>query len=181
MEIYVSSYAPSLSALIRARERVRSRKKARCASAAANVVSFAAVGQAQPSADLKLLALPEVEREIQRIRNETVIPPDVSFETITGNAATIEGAVQAFREHRWVHIACHGAQHATKPFESWFAMGDGQLMLMHIIQERYTDSEFAFLSACHTAVGDKSTLDLPCGRDPVCGIQWGDWDVVEGK
>ena len=38
-------------------------------------------------------------------------------------------------------------------------MGDGKLTLMRIIQERYTNSEFAFLSACHTAVGDKSTPD----------------------
>ena len=40
MDIYVSSYAPSLSALIRA----RSQKKARYASGTANVVSFAVVG-----------------------------------------------------------------------------------------------------------------------------------------
>ena len=159
MDIYVSSYAPSLSALIRARDRIRSQKAARDASRAARAISFAAVGQGQPSADIKLRELPEVDREIQKIRNKTSMPPDVKFETVIGDAATIEGAVQAFRDHRWVHLACHGAQHAKKPFESWFAMGDGKLTLMRIIQERYTNSEFAFLSACHTAVGDKSTPD----------------------
>ncbi|KAG9312037.1 hypothetical protein JVU11DRAFT_7316 [Chiua virens] len=79
--------------------------------------------------------------------------------SVTGAAATIDGAIQAFKDHRWVHLACHGAQHAEKPFKSWFAMGDGQLTLMRIIQERYTHSEFAFLSACHTAQGDRSTPD----------------------
>ena len=159
MDIYVSSYASSLSALIRARDRVHFQREARDASGTANVVSFAAVGQTRPSPDMELGELPEVERELQKIRNETSIPLDVAFETVTGNAATIEGAVQAFRDHRWVHLACHGVQHAAKPFESWFAMGDGKLTLMRIIQERYTNSEFAFLSACHTAAGDKSTLN----------------------
>ena len=159
MDIYVSSYAPSLSALIRARNRLRSQRAARDSSIRANEISFAVVGQARPSADTKLGELPEVEHEIQRIHDETRMPPNMTFDTITGGGATIEGAVQAFRDHRWVHVACHGAQHAEKPFDSWFAMGDGKLTLMRIIQERYTNSEFAFLSACHTAVGDASTPD----------------------
>ena len=159
LDIYVSSYAPSLSALVRARERARAQKVARNVSGSEDMISFAAIGQRKPSADSKLPELPEVEFEIERIRNETGMPPEVKFETITGAAATIEGAVQAFRDHRCVHLACHGAQHAKKPFESWFAMGDGKLTLMRIIQERYSNSDFAFLSACHTALGDESTPD----------------------
>ena len=159
MDIYVSSYAPSLSALIRTRDRIRFQREARDASGITNVISFAAVGQARPGASIKLSELPEVEREIQKIQNETSIPSGVIFETVTGDAATIKGAVQAFRDHRWVHLACHGAQDAERPFGSWFAMGDGQLTLMRIIQERYTISEFAFLSACHAAAGDRSTPD----------------------
>lgn len=30
---------------------------------------------------------------------------------------------------RWDHVACHCTQHAAKPFESWFAMGDGKRTL----------------------------------------------------
>ncbi|KAG9312091.1 hypothetical protein JVU11DRAFT_7375 [Chiua virens] len=156
MDLYVSSYAPSLSALIRTHERARSQRLGR---SLLNVVSFAAVGQGQPCATLGLCNLPEVEHEMMRIRDETDKPPSIAFETVTGGAATVEGAVQAFHEHHWVHLACHGAQHPEKPFESWFAMGDGQLTLMRIIRERYARSEFAFLSACHTAQGDRSTPD----------------------
>ena len=77
MDLYVSSYTPSLSALICARERARAQKTARDASGIANVISFAAVGQARPTtADLKLRELPEVERETQKIRNETNMPAD---------------------------------------------------------------------------------------------------------
>ena len=161
MDIYVSSYAPPLSALLRARDRLqRSKKMAHDTSGVASEISFAAIGQARPSAHIKLGELPEVEHELRRIRNETGMPPNVTFDTITGDVATVEGAVQAFREHHWVHAACHGTQHAKKPFESWSgAMGDGKLTLMRIIQERYTNSDFAFLSACHTVVGDESTPD----------------------
>ena len=158
IDLYVSSYAPSLPALIRARARARTQKNA---PGYANVISLAVVGQAQPGGDQNLHEVPEVEREIHRNRNETNIFPEVIFGTVTGDAATIEGAIQAFRDHRWIHLACHGAQDIDKPFESWFAMRDGPLTLMCIIQERYTRFEFAFasLSACHTAVGDTSTPD----------------------
>ena len=178
MDLYVSSYAPSLSALIRARDRVRSQKAAGSASGTADVISFAAIGQAQPSADMKLSELPEVEREIQRIRNETSMPPDVEFETVTGDAATIEGAIQAFQDHRWVHLACYSARHANKPFESSFVMGDGNLTLMRIIQERYTHSEFAFLSTDHTAVGDMSTPDEVLHL--AAGMQFAGFNAVIG-
>ena len=158
-DLYVSSYAPSLSAFIQALDRIRAQRAAHDASKTLAPVSFAAVGQGRPSAKTNLRELPEVDREIYKIQNETGMPPDVTFDVVTGKAATIEGTVQTFRDHRWVHLACHGAQHAERPFDSGFAMGDGKLTLMRIIQERYTNSEFAFLSACHTAVGDASTPD----------------------
>ena len=157
------------------------------ASGDANAISFAAVGQARPNAHLELRELPEAECEIRKIRNETNMPPDVILETVTGEAATNEGAMQAFRDHRWVHLACHGVQDAKKPLESWSAMGDGPLTLMCSIQERYMRSEFAFLSACHTAVGDASTpeevLHLAAGMqfagfNGVIGTLWRVDDAV---
>ena len=131
MDLYVFSYAPSLSGLIRTRNRARAQKEGRNASGSANVISFAAIGRARPSADTKLGELVEVDHEMRRIQDETDIPPDVIFETITGKAMTIGGAAQAFRDHHWIYIACHDAQHATKPFD-WFAMRDGKLTLMRI-------------------------------------------------
>ena len=99
MDIYASSYAPSLSAF-RACDRLRSQREARNASGTPSVVSFAAVGRAHPDADTGLGQLPEVEHEIQKICSETTMPAHVKFETITGAAASIEGTVQAFRNYR---------------------------------------------------------------------------------
>ena len=64
-------------------------------------------------------------------------------------------------------------------------MQDQRLTLTRIIQERYTNSEFAFLSACHTVVGDRSTpgkvLHL-AARMQFGGFNGGDRDeVVEGR
>ncbi|KAG2125684.1 CHAT domain-containing protein [Suillus clintonianus] len=50
--------------------------------------------------------------------------------------------------------------HATnKPFESSFAMRDGPLMIKDIIRSHWQNPQFAFLSACHTTVGDKKSPD----------------------
>ncbi|KAG1747353.1 hypothetical protein EDB19DRAFT_1686905 [Suillus lakei] len=46
-----------------------------------------------------------------------------------------------------------------QPFESSFAMRDGPLMIKDIIRSHWQNPEFAFLSACRTTVGDKSSLD----------------------
>ena len=144
----------SLSTLIRTREgRVRSLTNVRDTLGALSVISLAAVGQRYPSRDGKLLSeLPEAELEIQKIYSETGMPPDVKFDIITGAAATIEGAVQEFRDNRCIHVACHGAQHAKRPFVSWFAVGDSKLTLIRIIPERCTNFEFVFLSAAFNEV-----------------------------
>ncbi|KAG1829996.1 CHAT domain-containing protein [Suillus variegatus] len=38
-------------------------------------------------------------------------------------------------------------------------MRDGPLMIKDIIQSNWQESQFAFLSACHTTVGDKKSPD----------------------
>ncbi|KAG1762632.1 TPR-like protein [Suillus occidentalis] len=45
------------------------------------------------------------------------------------------------------------------PFESSFTMRDGPLMIRDIIRSNWQNPEFAFLSACHTTVGDKKSPD----------------------
>ncbi|KAG2043313.1 hypothetical protein BDR03DRAFT_941062 [Suillus americanus] len=44
-------------------------------------------------------------------------------------------------------------------FESSFAMRDGPLMVKDIIRSNWQDPQFAFLSACHTTVGDEKSPD----------------------
>ncbi|KAG1730513.1 CHAT domain-containing protein [Suillus paluster] len=59
----------------------------------------------------------------------------------------------------WVHLACHGKQDHEQPYHSRFAMRDKPLKLLDIMENNAPQAEFAFLSACHTAVGDEETPD----------------------
>ncbi|KAG0706513.1 CHAT domain-containing protein [Suillus ampliporus] len=58
-----------------------------------------------------------------------------------------------------IHFACHGTQNFVEPFKSAFLMRDQLLQLLDISQMDLSRHEFAFLSACETAVGDFNTPD----------------------
>ncbi|KAG1740788.1 uncharacterized protein EDB91DRAFT_1237200 [Suillus paluster] len=67
--------------------------------------------------------------------------------------------LNALSQNEWLHLACHGFSNRQQPSSSSFAMRDGPLTILDIIRSSGGDGEFAFLSACHTAVGDKWSPD----------------------
>jgi hypothetical protein len=82
------------------------------------------------------------------------VPAIVNCTTISSDAAT-----QALQQNTWMHLACHGKQRRTQSYNSHFIMRDKHLTLLDIMERDIPHAEFAFLSACHTAVGDGETLD----------------------
>ncbi|KAG1717715.1 uncharacterized protein EDB91DRAFT_1010606, partial [Suillus paluster] len=58
-----------------------------------------------------------------------------------------------------LHIACHGTRDREQPYNPHFAMIDKRLTLLDIMVNNILQAEFAFLSVCHTDVGDKQTPD----------------------
>ncbi|KIJ59914.1 hypothetical protein HYDPIDRAFT_32786 [Hydnomerulius pinastri MD-312] len=150
MGLYCSSYTPSLSALNRARSRLSSD------GASSIPLNLALVGQTLPDAS-QGQELRTVDTELNMI--PPMLPASISFDKVTGPDATRIAVVEAFYAHRWVHLACHGAQDPKNPFDSSFAMRDGPLTLLDILRHKFVNSDLAFLSACHTAVGDRSTPD----------------------
>ncbi|KAG2362773.1 CHAT domain-containing protein [Suillus spraguei] len=162
-DLYICSYAPTLSALVRSRQMMKKRARP----------SFVAIGQGQPRAgeSKELLA---VDSEIELVRElvpamvnrttisgdvQQLVPVTVNRTTISGDAATRAGALQALEENNWVHLACHGKQDPEQPYNSHFVMKDEPITLLDIMEKDIPYAEFAFLSACHTAVGDKETPD----------------------
>ncbi|KAH7920201.1 hypothetical protein BV22DRAFT_1199073 [Leucogyrophana mollusca] len=143
--VFVSSYTPTLSALIRSRR-----------SRAAMPTRFAAIGQANPGGDLER-ELKSVDKEIRLV--QMAVPEWVPFTCLSGRLATDIAALDALRAHSWVHLACHGRQDTVQPFASSFAMSNRPLSLLDIINADVGCPEFAFLSACHTAVGDYTIPD----------------------
>ncbi|KAG1803217.1 hypothetical protein EV424DRAFT_1582282 [Suillus variegatus] len=127
---YISSYTPSLTALI----------KARVSHDRSPSVPFVAIGQNHPAG--AVFTLDAVEPELELVRTLLPPPPAVSFSKITSVDATKSRALSALQDNTWFHLACHGTQRFDEPFQ-WICLG----------------IQFAFLSACETAVGDLSTPD----------------------
>jgi CHAT domain-containing protein len=145
-QFYVSSYTPSLTALINARRHDRSLS-----------VSFAAIGQNLPAGHSSTLEF--VEPELELVQSLLPPPPTVSFTKITSVDATKSRALCALRDNTWLHFACHGTQNFDEPFNSAFLMRDQPLSLLDITQMDLSRHQFAFLSACETAVGNFKTPD----------------------
>ncbi|KAG1852529.1 CHAT domain-containing protein [Suillus subluteus] len=145
-DLYICSYTPTLSALIRSRQMMKRRV----------TPSFVTIGQGQPGAG-KGKALLAVDSELELVQK--FVPATATRTTVSGDEATRAGALQALEENPWVHLACHGKQDPTQPYNSHFVMKDEHLTLLDIMDRDIPHAEFAFLSACHTAVGDEETPD----------------------
>ncbi|KAG2122495.1 CHAT domain-containing protein [Suillus clintonianus] len=173
-DLYICSYTPTLSALVRARQAMKTR----------GTPSFAAIGQSQPGAGQGDV-LPAVDSELELVH--TLVPPNVKFTNISKDEATQAGALNALQCNTWVHLACHGKQDLEQPYNSCFSMRDKPVTLLDIMENNSPQAEFAFLSACHTAVGDEETPDEAIhlaaglqfsGFKTVVGTLWGVSDVL---
>jgi CHAT domain-containing protein len=144
--IYISSYTPTLATLVRARQQV---------SRDASPQNFVAIGQGNPAGGKLLRCVgPELAIVAQHIA-----PVVSSFTSLEDGDATVNTAVDVLNHNQWLHLACHGMPNRKQPFESSFAMRDGPLMIKDIIRSDWQNPEFAFLSACHTTVGDEKSPD----------------------
>ncbi|KAJ7819885.1 CHAT domain-containing protein, partial [Mycena leptocephala] len=54
----------------------------------------------------------------------------------------------------WVHLACHGKQDLVEPTKSHLLLYGGNLELETILKMPLSNSQFVFLAACQTAMGD---------------------------
>jgi hypothetical protein len=95
--------------------------------------------------------------------------------TVFQTRKLLEGTLAHF-----LHLACHGVQEAN-PLDSAFILQDGRLSIKDIMQLDLPCAVLAFLSACQTAKGDRSTPDeavhlaasmLFCGFRSVIGTMW---------
>ena len=163
---YISSYTPTLSALIRARSGILRRS---------TDPSLLIIAQPDNT-------LPEVEEEIIRIQRLVN-----NLDILKGPEANHDTVLSSLRTHSWAHFACHGHLN-NQPFHSSFQLHDhSRLALIDLIRARLADAELAFLSACHTAVGDMvgtpdEVIHLAaglqfCGFRSVVGTLWAMEDV----
>jgi CHAT domain-containing protein len=121
--------------------------------------SFATIGQSQPGSG-KGKALLAVDSEFELVGK--LVSATVNRTTICGDAATRAGALEALEENTWVHLACHGKQDPTQPYDSHFVMRDGPLTLLDIMEKDIPHAEFAFLYACHTMAVQTQLNKITC-------------------
>ncbi|KAG1738607.1 CHAT domain-containing protein [Suillus paluster] len=164
-DLYICSYTPTLSALIRSRQTMKTRA----------TPSFVAIGQGRPGAG-QGTELATVDSELELVCK--LIPATANPTTLSGDAATRAGALEALQQNTWVHLACHGKQDREQPYHSRFSMRDKPLTLLDIMENNAPHAEFAFLSACHTAVGDEETPDEVIHL--VAGLQFSGFKSVIG-
>ena len=145
--LYVSSYTPTLTALIRARHHdiphSASKKK-----------HFVGIGQAKAKGENELAS---VGAELANIGQSVDGLP--TFTHIEGQESCIARVTEELGKNEWVHLACHGIPDRKQPFESAFALHDGHFTIERIIRCELENAEFAYLSAYHTTVGDEDSPD----------------------
>jgi tetratricopeptide (TPR) repeat protein len=150
----VSSYAPTLTSLRRARTAVRP----------AGTPRLLAVGMpTTPDAS----DLPDVPRELDGIQHliTTRLQNPIRDRTDSEppgphSQPTIGRVLTELPNHAWLHLACHGSQHPTDPTASAFHLADGPLRISDLIDRADPGPrELAFLSACQTATGSTRIPD----------------------
>lgn len=131
-DLYVSSYTPTLSALIQSRAP---------STSTLDRPSLLLVGRPKDN-------LPGVWREIKVIQAHL----GENARCLISDDATADAVMNGLQHHPFLHLACHGHLETGKPFDAWFKLqGEGRLTLLDIVRSRLPQAEFAFLSACHSA------------------------------
>ncbi|KAF8423165.1 CHAT domain-containing protein [Boletus edulis BED1] len=146
-DLYISSYTPTLSALIRARRPAPS-------NTSGGRKRFVAIGQANAIGQLELHS---VGTELANIGQH--IGGLASFTQIEDPETCISRVAEELCKSEWVHLACHGLPNRIRPFESAFALHDGHFTIERIMRCEPENPQFAYLSACHTTVGDEESPD----------------------
>jgi hypothetical protein len=137
MDRAISSYAPTIRALLRAREQATPSQPPQ-----ALVVSMPTT----PGVRGLLPAAKEEARILQsHVRRAQVL---------SGREATRDRILTELPAFSWVHFACHAASDLDDPSRSYLIVHDHEqrpLTTLDIAQVRLTEPELAFLSACETA------------------------------
>lgn len=142
MNLVASSYTPSITTLLNAH-----RAAARPANPQVLVVSQPSTPRQYPLP----ATLDEAKQAIDVLGTQRIT-------WLNDSAATKSAVLDAIGTHSWVHLACHAVQ-AKDPMQSAFYLHDGPLTLAEIMQNSFTHTDLAILSACQTAAGDETLTD----------------------
>ncbi|KAF8157619.1 CHAT domain-containing protein [Mycena galopus ATCC 62051] len=171
-DFLISSYTPSLAALIQAFR-----------------------PQSQPQKELQLLIVtdeqnhyPGIKAELRCIQQHAA--GKVRVMHLEKDRATVKNVQEGMVESRWVHFACSSVPSASSTENALLLAGGSRFTLSDIFELSLPNADLAFLSACETAAGSKELPDesvhlaagmLIAGYRGVIGTMWsiGDTDAAQ--
>jgi hypothetical protein len=139
IDLVIPSYTPTVKALAYARERIAKVQGTR------QRLMLIGMPTTPDCTDL-----PFVKDEIETLQRLMSSHPD--FTVI--QSPTREMVLSRMRDHPIIHFACHGSSSAEDPSQSQLLMTDWKdnpLTVSDIASQNLQLSQFAYLSACHTA------------------------------
>jgi CHAT domain-containing protein len=144
----VSSYAPTLTSLLRAQRNPKTYTSEQIQ------IATIPVEQAH-NTDLPLLR--HVPREADLIIE--IAAHAGASTSVMARATSKQDVIAALQTANVVHLACHGVQQDTEPHQSHFCLSDGTLSVAEVMEIDLKHAFFAFLSACETAKGARQHAD----------------------
>jgi CHAT domain-containing protein len=146
----ISSYTPTLSALITAREEWKSPEM--------KDLRALVIAEASPPGVRQIpYAMDEAKAVVDAFVKSSCNVETQGFDVVQGSGVDL--ALEQLNDANLVHFACHGNQHLGDPLESGFRLRDKALTVAMLMKLRLPNAYFAFLSACETAKGDKNQPD----------------------
>lgn len=186
-QLYVSSYTPTLSSLIKSR-RIKSSTAPRRAIFAPSLTAFLKSRKSKSprsstpspivaSSTFAVICGSEGAGDIDMLRN--VLPLSCAMTRLAGADATYEHTMRAIREQPWIHFILRVEPNCDLPFESRFPLHDQPISLKgisHVLAEAERPPEFAFLTVSNGSERHKA-MHLPhafhlAGFQSVVGAMW---------
>ncbi|KAI0085861.1 CHAT domain-containing protein [Irpex rosettiformis] len=170
MDIAVSSYTPTLEALLKPRTR------------AAPILQDPRVLIVSQPDTPGCSSIPGTTTEAAIVMSLVT-----KFKVLDDDDGTVQAVLEGMATHEWVHLACHGVQNTLDPTNSAFALYDGQLTLGALMSQHLPNADLAVLSACQTATGDEKLSEeavhlaagmLNIGYKSVIGTMWSISDSI---
>ncbi|MFC6082637.1 CHAT domain-containing protein [Sphaerisporangium aureirubrum] len=162
MDRVVSSYTPTLRALLEARGE---RRGVRGPGDARRAGDEAGEGNGDGGGGRMLIVAvpdapgaPHLENVVTEQEVLTRLFPGDRHTLLAGDDAVRDRVRAELPRHRWVHFSGHGGQDLTDPSQGGLLLRDGKLTVTDIGAAGY-QGEFAFLSACKTATGGTALPD----------------------
>jgi tetratricopeptide (TPR) repeat protein len=173
LDLFVSSYVPSLGALGRLQRPTDYR---------AAPMRLLVVGMSQSEGEAPLVNVENELDQIAEVRSGEL--------TVLRNAeATRDAVLAGMRDHPWLHFSCHGMQNPNDPASACLRIHDGDLTIADVEQIR-CKAEVVLTLACQTAVvGLQSAEEMISiasafsflGSRQVVGTLWTVYDSIASE